>query len=63
MKTQGAIENLICTRYIEDENCQDKNGKNGNQNPKCKILGREKQYITTTLFKYKNFGKWIDIHF
>ena len=49
METQGAIENLICIRYLEDENCQDKNGKNGNPNPKCKILGSERQYITTIL--------------
>lgn len=50
METQKMIENLQVHTNQKMKTVM--NGKNGNANPKCKILGRERQYITAT-FKYE----------
>lgn len=50
MKTQNAIEDLDIQDVKKMKTVM--NGENGNANPKCKILGRERQYITAT-FTYK----------
>lgn len=50
MKTQEVIEKLNVQDVEKMKTVM--NGENGNPNPKCIILGRERQYITAT-FKYK----------
>lgn len=51
MRTQKAIENLVV--HENQKMTIVYNGENGNANPKCRMYGRERQYITAT-FKYKN---------
>jgi hypothetical protein len=50
MKSQNAIEDLNIQDVKKMKTVM--NGENGNANSKCKILGRERQYITAT-FTYK----------